>query len=102
MCSMILTWLQIGSPEQLNCVQMEILKFPLNNKQKIFEMRYYFTALCMFFLFSCTNDNQKVEEKVTESKEVKDEFYHYSIWTALVNKIYDANLTVKEAKAHGD
>jgi acetolactate decarboxylase len=33
---------------------------------------------------------------------VENEFYHYSIWAALVNKIYDGDLTVKEAKTHGD
>ena len=27
--------------------------------------------------------------------EKPNEFYHYSLWTALVNKIYDGNLTVK-------
>lgn len=32
----------------------------------------------------------------------KSEFYHYSIWTALVNKVYDGNLTVAEAKTKGD
>jgi acetolactate decarboxylase len=31
-----------------------------------------------------------------------DDFYHYSIWTALVNKIYDGNLTVAEGKTKGD
>ena len=65
-------------------------------------MKYFFAAVCVFTLFSCTDDNQKPGEAVVESKETKDEFYHYSIWTALVNKIYDANFTVKEAKAHGD
>lgn len=32
----------------------------------------------------------------------KDVFYHYSIWTALVNKVYDGKLTVAEVKKHGD
>lgn len=64
-------------------------------------MKFYLSALCLLLIFSCTNNDQKIEEKNIESNNAENEFYHYSIWTALVNKVYDANLTVKEAKAHG-
>ncbi len=30
------------------------------------------------------------------------EFYHYSMWSALVNKAFDGDLTVKEARTKGD
>jgi len=44
----------------------------------------------------------KDEEKVEPATDKSNEFYHYSLWTALVNKIYDGELTAKEAKTHGD
>lgn len=31
-----------------------------------------------------------------------DKFYHYSIWYAFVNKVFDGKLTVKELKQQGD
>ncbi len=31
-----------------------------------------------------------------------DKFYHYSIWGAFVNRIFEGDLTVKEMKAQGD
>jgi acetolactate decarboxylase len=65
-------------------------------------MKYCLYALCLSFIFSCTYNDQKIEEKNIQSNTTENEFYHYSIWTALVNKVYDANLTVKEAKAHGN
>ncbi len=30
------------------------------------------------------------------------EFYHYSMWSALVNKAFDGDLTAKEARTKGD
>lgn len=65
-------------------------------------MKQLFIFSCsIIFLVSCNNHSGSSETgSGTDSK--SDVFYHYSIWTALVNKIYDGNLTVKEAKTHGD
>ncbi|MEO6329236.1 MAG: acetolactate decarboxylase [Ginsengibacter sp.] len=41
------------------------------------------------------------ENEITKIRKT-GELYHYSLWAALVNKIYDGNLTVREAKTHGD
>jgi len=60
-------------------------------------MKYYLFLSALLILAACN------DKKITEiNAEKSGEFYHYSIWAALVNKIYDGNLTVKEAKTHGD
>jgi acetolactate decarboxylase len=58
---------------------------------------------CLFIVavLSCTNNSGK-ENMSDAPDKTNREFYHYSIWAALVNKVYDGNLTVKEAKEHGD
>ncbi|MES1218497.1 MAG: acetolactate decarboxylase [Bacteroidota bacterium] len=61
-------------------------------------MKYSFLLFCIFLLAAC---NDRPAKNETTSKP-SDEFYHYSLWAALVNKIYDGDLTVKEAKTHGD
>ena len=63
-------------------------------------MKQLFIFCCLFILLAACNSKSTNEQTTTNSN--SDEFYHYSIWTALVNKIYDGNLTVKEAKTHGD
>ena len=55
----------------------------------------------ILFITGCNNTLQK-KKKNKEGDQQLNEFYHYSIWAALVNKIYDGDLTVKEAKTHGD
>jgi acetolactate decarboxylase len=57
--------------------------------------------LLVSFIISC-NNSPSVENTGSSSSQKPDEFYHYSIWAALVNKVYDGNLTVKEAKNYGD
>lgn len=48
-------------------------------------------------LISCAgNSSKEIENKIDE-----DVFYHYSIWEAFVNKIYDGNLTAGELKQKG-
>jgi acetolactate decarboxylase len=66
-------------------------------------MKHLLILSCFIILLTggCNNRPEK-ETNETINTEKSDEFYHYSIWTALVNKIYDGNLTVKEAKVHGD
>jgi acetolactate decarboxylase len=53
------------------------------------------------FLFCCT---KPASESVPENTITKsdDTFYHYSIWWAFVNKVFDGTLSAKELKAKGD
>ena len=62
-------------------------------------MKYSLLLFCLIVLLAC-NDTSPVT--TTSENKTHNEFYHYSLWAALVNKIYDGNLTVKEAKTHGD
>jgi acetolactate decarboxylase len=59
-----------------------------------------FAAVISLLIASCSNSRNEAESGITIEK--TDDFYHYSIWTALVNKVYDGNLTVKEGKTKGD
>ncbi|PQJ76597.1 hypothetical protein BTO16_11935 [Polaribacter glomeratus] len=62
--------------------------------------------LYLFIIFaviiSCKNDQTKiaVQENSIQKNET-DVFYHYSIWEAFVNKIYDGTLTAGELKQKG-
>jgi len=59
--------------------------------------------LFCFVLFITGCNNALPPKEINKAGDEKsNEFYHYSIWAALVNKIYDGSLTVKEAKTHGD
>tara|TARA_R110000868_G_scaffold83773_3_gene236601 strand:- start:229 stop:1032 length:804 start_codon:yes stop_codon:yes gene_type:complete len=56
------------------------------------------------FLFSC-NQTQKtsiVTEKVAHETVKKNVFYHYSIWWAFVNKVFEGDITAEELKTKGD
>ena len=59
--------------------------------------RYFLILLTGALLFQgcLTHPDKVVEQK-------SDDFYHYSTWTALVNKIYDGKLSVEQAKTKGD
>ncbi len=61
-------------------------------------MKYILLFSFIIILLGCNN---KPATKET-AQEHANELYHYSIWAALVNKVYEGNLTVKEAKTHGD
>ncbi|MBK5271506.1 MAG: acetolactate decarboxylase, partial [Bacteroidia bacterium] len=61
-------------------------------------MKYLLILSFLFVLYGCSNKPTTNETKTKPT----DEFYHYSLWAALINKIYDGNLTVKEARTHGD
>jgi acetolactate decarboxylase len=66
-------------------------------------MNYRVLLLCLLIIFVISCKRQAAEEKSTGADTVtKDRFYHYSIWTALVNKVYDGTLTVAEGKTKGD
>lgn len=51
-----------------------------------------------------TEATNPTETLPSSSVEVKksDKFYHYSIWYAFVNKVFEGTLTAKELKAQGD
>ncbi len=69
-------------------------------------------GLLLFLLTACKHSVERKNEQTsdTDSKEVKetpdakkpDSFYHYNIWLAFVNKIYDGTLSAKELKTKGD
>lgn len=56
-------------------------------------------------LYSCKNDT-KQENTFVEKEEVAevrpDTYFHYSIWWAFVNKVFDGDLKVSTLKANGD
>ena len=63
--------------------------------------------LVAFILCSCKESHEPTEpETKKESAEVlkpaQDLFYHYSIWYAFVNKVFEGNLTAQELKQKGD
>jgi len=65
------------------------------------------TLSTVFILMSCQQAKKISTTEIEEEKEViaeekSDTFYHYSVWYAFVNKIFDGNLTAKELKTKGD
>jgi acetolactate decarboxylase len=71
----------------------------------LFKISLLFVSILAFY--SCKQEANKVEEIITieDSKQEafnRELFYHYSIWYAFVNKVYEGNLTVKELKTKGD
>lgn len=66
-------------------------------------MLKYLLSFCIVSLVITACENKPAEQATENATAQKtDEFYHYSIWTALVNKVYDGTLTAKEAKTKGD
>ena len=69
-------------------------------------MKQIFILSCLIFLLfaGCKNNatSYRTETDDTATAKKTGEFYHYSIWAALVNKVYDGTLTVKEARNYGD
>jgi acetolactate decarboxylase len=55
-------------------------------------------------MISCKQGNDaKPKDEVSKTEFVKnDTYYHYSIWWAFVNKVFDADLSVAELKTKGD
>jgi acetolactate decarboxylase len=62
--------------------------------------------LILFILsFGCKEQPEPKDQIETNKPTVTqntDLFYHYSIWYAFVNKVFEGNLTVKELKTKGD
>lgn len=62
-------------------------------------------TLVICSLIACQKAKETTVAKESEKVEIKkksDVFYHYSIWYAFVNKIFDGNLLAKELKEKGD
>ncbi len=62
--------------------------------------------LLAILVFSCENREEKSNDQddsnSTTLVEKPDTFFHYSIWHAFVNKVFDADLKVSTLKANGD
>ena len=57
-----------------------------------------------FSLITCNNSNEGLEHTaaVNQVAEKSEGLYHYSIWWAFVNRIFDGTLTANELKQKGD
>jgi acetolactate decarboxylase len=70
--------------------------------RKSFFILMLLSLFLTIYLFSCQSKADKKEAiEVAGAKEVPL-FYHYSIWYAFVNKVYEGDLTVKRLKQNGD
>jgi len=66
-------------------------------------------ACLLFLLASCkqrteeemSSDSSEAKNKIDAEKK-SDVFYHYSIWHAFVNKVFEGDITAAEIKANGD
>lgn len=76
----------------------------MNNRSILFSLG------CLLFL-SCgektKSENLEPEEKIRgdstiENTKKSDVFYHYSIWWAFVNKVFEGDITAGELKTKGD
>ncbi|WP_055397218.1 acetolactate decarboxylase [Flagellimonas eckloniae] len=64
-----------------------------------------FLLLCFFGCNEQKPTAKKIDEKQDSSERavmVNDTYYHYSIWWAFVNKVFDADLSVATLKTKGD
>jgi acetolactate decarboxylase len=59
---------------------------------------------CLVLITSCKESEKGISTlNERETQTVKsDTYYHYSIWWAFVNRVFDANLSVKTMKENGD
>ncbi|NMH87918.1 acetolactate decarboxylase [Flavivirga algicola] len=74
----------------------------------IFKKTPSLLSVCAFFALifcsACINDAKTPDEPaVIEKASIdRDLFYHYSIWYAFVNKVFEGDLTVSKLKTKGD
>lgn len=61
-------------------------------------------TLCFLFISSCkqTDDQPLATSEVDTNASQNDTYFQYSIWWAFTNKVFDADLSVKELKTKGD
>jgi acetolactate decarboxylase len=67
--------------------------------------KYIFPIIYLLFLVSCNpspRDNDQNRENLVEPNAKSDAFYHYSIWWAFVNLVFDGTLKAGELKKKGD
>lgn len=72
----------------------------MNNFKKIMGI-----ALLLHCFIGCSSGNDTQEAVLSNEQNQsikKDLFYHYSIWHAFVNKVFEGNLTVAQLKTKGD
>jgi len=67
----------------------------------------FIAAILALFFYSCQNHEKHERDDdpnhFVEQEEAKpDTYFHYSIWHAFVNKVFDADLKVSTLKANGD
>ncbi len=66
-------------------------------------MKVKLTLFAVILLFnSCDNPSTNSTPAEPTLSKADDTFYHYSIWWAFVNKVFDGTLTAKELKTKGD
>ncbi|MGB5392664.1 MAG: acetolactate decarboxylase [Lutimonas sp.] len=72
---------------------------------------FFFVLILQFY--SCLNRTKESQDTANEASELNkvdtmfgqyrsDVFYHYSIWWAFVNKVFEGDITAGELKAKGD
>ncbi|KZS40036.1 hypothetical protein AWE51_10375 [Aquimarina aggregata] len=78
------------------------------------KLTFFYSIVLILILFSCNTATKQPEiiappEQNTtttisknNSEEKPDLFYHYSIWWAFVNKIFEGDIDAKELKSKGD
>ena len=66
--------------------------------------RFIYPAILSFIFLACSQPKPAEQAGTSQAVPVQksDTYYHYSIWWAFVNKVFDADLTVGELKKHGD
>lgn len=66
-------------------------------------MKQKMILFCMVaILYACSTGSTDTKPSETNMEKTNDTFYHYSIWWAFVNKVFDGTLTAKELKTKGD
>lgn len=60
--------------------------------------RYLCFLFALLFLGAC----KKESAPATRTRLTNDTYFHYSIWWAFVNKVFDADLSVADTKKNGD
>lgn len=67
-------------------------------------MKFRTVLFCsaLFLAAGCNNAPPASATNDPDTGKRPHEFYHYSMWSALVNKVFDGDLTVKEARTKGD
>jgi len=68
-------------------------------------MKTWIFALVFLLITACQpsiNKDTTTSDDATYNTQKSDSFYHYSIWWALVNLVYDGTLTAGELKEKGD